>query len=280
MRVLRASPSLKGRRLDEVSVIQVEGFKRERRAALSVKGKPYKLSSLDVEITILSRAFRLAVDSGLVRSNPVRLVDRFGAEPAPFRVLLAEEEPRLWRALAEGPAYMLPLARLALWTGMREGELLALEKSAVDFRRDVLFVVNPKWKQDRRKTEGLPFSAAARALLLDLCASADGLLFTDGAGRRLPQSSVSDRFTRLARRAGLSGLKFHSLRHTFGSRLGEAGRSPYEIARLMDHSDIKTSMTYVHMAGLRLREALECVSAGQRTDTKVARSARKGAHNP
>ena len=273
VRVLCASPSLQGWRLDEVSVIQVEGFKRERRAANSEKGRPYKLSSLNVELVILSRAFRLAVDAGLVRSNPVRLVGRFEADAAAFRVLLPEEEPVLWRTLSEGPPYLLSLARLALLTGMREGELLALEKVAVDFRRDVLFIINPKWKQDRRKTEGLPFGSESRALLLDLCARTEGLLFTDAAGGRLTQSAVSNNFRRVAARASFTGLKFHSLRHTFGSRLGEAGRSPYEIARLMGHSDIKTSMTYVHMAGMQLREALECVpshSSGQRADTKVS----------
>lgn len=282
VRVLRSSPSLAGRRMDEVSVIQVEGFKRERRAATSNSRRPYKLSSLNNEIVCLSRSFRLAVDAGLVRTNPVRLAERFDADPAPYRVLLHDEEPRLWAALAVGPAYLLPLARLALLTGMREGELLALEKSAVDFRRDLLFVVNPKWKKDRRKTEGLPFGREARALLAELCAGAEGLLFTDGAGRPLTLSAVSNNFRRRAARAGLAGLKFHSLRHTFGSRLGEAGRSPYEIARLMGHSDIKTSMTYVHASGARLREALEAVSttrAGQPADTRISAAGRIPAHN-
>jgi len=156
---------------------------------------------------------------------------------------------------------------------MREGELLALTKGALDFRRDLLFVVNPKWKKDRRKTEGLPFGREARELLAALCARASDFLFTDEGGRRLSLSAVSNNFRRRAARAGLSGLKFHSLRHTFGSRLGEAGRTPYEIARLMGHSDIKTSMTYVHTAGPQLREALEAVSrtkAGQSADTKIS----------
>lgn len=272
IKTLCASPSLKGKHLDEVSVIQIEGYKRERKSATSKWKKSYKLSSLNLELSILSRAFRLAVDAGLTRSNPVRLTGRFEADAAPFRVLLPEEESKLWAALSDGPDYLLPMARLALLTGMREGELLALDKSAVDFRRDVLFVTNPKWRQDKRKTEGLPFGKEARSLLLDLCVRADGLLFTED-GRQILRTVVSHSFRLRVTRAGLTGLKFHSLRHTFGSRLGDAGRSPYEIARLMGHSNIKTSMTYVHTGGLRLREALESVhsaSAGQPVDTKVS----------
>jgi len=272
IKTLCASPSLKGRRLDEVSVIQIEGYKRERKSATSKWKKSYKLSSLNLELSILSRAFRLAVDAGLTRSNPVRLTGRFEADAAPFRVLLPEEESKLWAALSDGPAYLLPMARLALLTGMREGELLALDKSSVDFRRDMLFIANPKWKKDPRRTEGLPFGREARTLLVDLCARTDRLLFTEG-GREIARTVTSHSFTLRARRAGLAGLTFHHLRHTFGSRLGDAGRSPYEIARLMGHSNIKTSMVYVHTGGDRLREALECASspnAGQPADTKVS----------
>src|ERR1044071_240814 len=178
-----------------------------------------------------------AYTNGLVRSNPVRLTGRFDADAAPFRVLLPEEESKLWAALADGPEYLLPMARLALLTGLRESELLALDKSAVDFRRNLLFVVNPKWRQDRRKTEGLPFGQDARALLLRLCARTNGLLFSEN-GKRIGRTTLYHLYKRRVGRAGLKGLTFHSLRHTFGSRLGDAGRSPYEIARLMGHSDI------------------------------------------
>ena len=155
-RFICASESFKGRRLDEVSVIQVEGYKRERKAAVSKRGRPFKLSSLNKELTILSRAFRLAVEGGLVRQNPVRQVKFFDEETAPFRVLERDEELRLWEALRAGPWYLLPFAMLALLTGMREGELLNLRVPDVDFGRSLVFVRAPKWKQDPRKTEGLP----------------------------------------------------------------------------------------------------------------------------
>ena len=48
------------------------------------------------------------------------------------------------------------MIRLALWTGFRQGELIALAKPAIDFARNRVFVVNPKWRKDKRKTEGNP----------------------------------------------------------------------------------------------------------------------------
>jgi len=60
-------------------------------------------------------------------------------------VLLPDEEAALWAALADGPSYLLPCARVALWTGMREEEFLGLRRADVDFRRDILFVGEPQW---------------------------------------------------------------------------------------------------------------------------------------
>jgi integrase len=272
VRLICASESLRGRRLDEVSVIQVEGYKRERKAAVSVRKRPFKLSSLNKELTILSGAFRLAVEGGLVRVNPVRQVKFFDEEAAPFRVLEREEESRLWDALRGGAWYLLPFARLALLTGMREGELLALRVTDVDFGRALAFVRNPKWKKDSRKSEGLPLSAEALGILRELCQTArDGNLFWKGSDGRTPAvCTVSRLFSYHARRAGLTGLHPHSLRHTFGTRLGEAGCDPYEIRKLMGHSSIQTTTIYVHPRVPRLREAVEAVSLsrGHSADTR------------
>jgi site-specific recombinase XerD len=52
-------------------------------------------------------------------------------------------------------------------------------------------------------------------------------------------------------------FKPHWLRHEFGSRLGDRGVSPYKIARLMGHSNLKMSMRYVHARAEDLQEAVE-----------------------
>lgn len=272
VRFFCVSESFRGRRLDEVSVIQVEGYKRERKAAVSKRKQSFKLSSLNKELTILSRAFRLAVEGGLVRQNPVRLVKFFDEEAAPFRVLEREEESRLWKALGTSPWYLLPFARLALLTGMRAGELLNLQVSDVDFRRSLVFIRNPKWKQDARKSEGLPVSAEALGILRELCQKAKGgRLFWYEDNERTPLVCVvSNLFRRHVSKAGLAGLKPHSLRHTFGTRLGEAGCDAYEIRKLMGHSSITTTQVYVHPRAPRLREAVEAVSSrrGHSADTR------------
>ncbi|MGB8510687.1 MAG: hypothetical protein WCD76_20110 [Pyrinomonadaceae bacterium] len=73
-------------------------------------------------------------------------------------------------------------------TGMRQCELLALTEAVIDFRRDLLYVLNPKWRKDKRKTEGLPFSAEARTLIIDY---AGWPLFTRGDGQRITGPMVN-----------------------------------------------------------------------------------------
>lgn len=156
MRAACESAHFKGRTIDEFSLIQAEGYKRELRESRNRMGRLRGTDDINDRLNVMSRAFRLAVDSGLTRSNPFRLVSRLDYASKPFLVLDAGDEPKLWKALAAPPSFVLPLARLAHLTGMREGELLSLDKSKVDFGRGLVFVEKPKRRKDPRKTEGLP----------------------------------------------------------------------------------------------------------------------------
>ena len=157
-------------------------------------------------------------------------------------------------------------------TGMRAGELLDLRVTDVDFARALVFIRNPKWKKDPRKTEGLPLSSEAVEILRELCSRAKGgrLFWKEGSERAPAVCTVSRLFSYHARRAGLTGLHPHSLRHTFGTRLGEAGYDAYEIRKLMGHASITTTQIYVHPRAPRLREAVEAVSSnrGHSMDTR------------
>jgi site-specific recombinase XerD len=175
-----------GRTLGQVSALAVERFKRERAGLKTKYGDTRSPHTVNSELTTLSGILNLAARHRFVRENPCGKVKHMDAEDASERRLSSAEEQALLEGAEHGPPFLKPMIQLALLTGFRQGELIALEKSAVDFGRNRLFVVNPKWKRDRRKTEGVPMGKEAGALVRRLCDSTRGsYLFTDEQGRGL-----------------------------------------------------------------------------------------------
>jgi integrase len=217
-------------------------------------------------LTTLSGILTLAVRHRFIRENPCSKVEQLESEDAPERRLSPDEEEALLASAEQGPPFLKPMIQLGVWTGFRQGELIALERAAVDFSRNRLFVVNPKWRRDRRKTEGVPMSNRVRELLLRLCQSARGnYLFTDEQGRKLKRATVGHFFRKACARAGIEDLRFHDLRHEYGSRLGDADVNLKKIQRLMGHSNTKQTERYVHPTDDGLLAAREHAAKSDRT---------------
>ena len=119
--------------------------------------------TINSELTTLSGVLTLAARHKFIRENPCGKVKHLNAR-RPERRLSQDEEKALLESAEYEPPFLKPMIQLALWTGLRQGELIALERAAVDFSRNRLFVINPKWKRDERKTEGVPMSKEAREL--------------------------------------------------------------------------------------------------------------------
>jgi integrase len=77
--------------------------------------------------------------------------------------------------------------------------------------------------------------------------------------RNLSKTCIIRVFNDACNKAKLRGLTIHKLRHTFGTRLGDAGYSTQEIADLMGHPDIKMARIYVHTSRDHQRSAVEAV---------------------
>jgi integrase len=80
-------------------------------------------------------------------------------------------------------------------------------------------------------------------------------------------TEVKKGFKSALRIAGIEGLRWHDLRATFGTRLGEAGYDAFTIAQLMGHSDIRMTARYVRATERNKRAAVEAV----RLDFQVSR---------
>jgi integrase len=146
-------------------------------------------------------------------------------------------------ALSGTRAHLRPLITLAIYTGMRRGELLKLRRSHVDFGLNLINVKQTKTGKDRT----VPMDVSVRETLIRLCEglSDDDFVFINPqTGVQL--TDVKRGFRSACRETGILNLTFHDLRHTFGTRLADAGVDIVKIAELMGHQSILTTRRYTH----------------------------------
>ena len=212
-------------------------------------------------------------------ANPVRHADR-RAEPqtAALAFYSSEQVEALARSLTSGAhrevskrtidgeeavarayedAQDGELTRVAAYAGLRRGELVALRWRDVDFvgrklvvRRAVSGDVEVASTKSRRAREvPLPQQAAAALDRLsrrgDFTAP-DDYVFANRLGRRLDASALRRRFERARDAAGLEPLRFHDLRHTYGSLLVAGGIDLASVKAAMGHARISTTERYLH----------------------------------
>jgi integrase len=198
--------------------------------------------------------FRRAQRIHGLRSNPAAGVDRQPLQRSgDFNVLTPAEVEVLVRAAASAQDGAIFTA--AAFTGLRLGELRALRWMDVDFRANYIYVR----RSYTSRTLGRPKSGKVRSVpLIDQVADAlhrlrerggftdsDDLVFSSEDGSYLDESALRRRFRAALARSGLKQLRFHDLRHTFGTLAVQAWPL-HEVQGYMGHSNIATTMLYVH----------------------------------
>ena len=145
----------------------------------------------------------------------------------------------------------------AAFTGLRRGELMALRWRDVDFARSSIRVMRalrqgsltaPKSRKGRAApSRGRPSSprCSRDSVARDDYTEDDDLVFVGTDGDYLDASALRRRYLPPRRRAGLRMLRFHDLRHTFGS-LAINRASQVQVQAWMGHADMRTTARYLH----------------------------------
>jgi integrase len=210
--------------------------------------------------------------------NPVGVADK-RREPSPGALIFYSpaEIEAIARALAEGrhrdprfPAVSdsersarhaedqqdAELVRVAAYAGLRRGELLALRWRDVDFAGSAVTVaramsagVESTTKSGRVRRVPLADQAAAaldRLSRREHFTESGELIFCNVLGRSLDGSALRRRYRRAQIAAEVRPLRFHDLRHTFGSLLAARGVDVVTIQKAMGHSALSTTSRYLH----------------------------------
>lgn len=252
-----------GKTLCQITPQMVESFKGHLSVSITQRNQPRSQASVNRHLEMLSRIFNLAIAFGVVSENPCRKVNKFKLDNQRYRYLLPEEEPRLMETLVDRRAHLAPMVVIAVGTGLRLREMLGLRRDQVDFARNVIVAARTKTRRNRE----IPMNSDVHEVLTKLCADKEGkdYLFPN------PKTGSSTRDVRTAfrtacRLAGISGLVWHDLRATFGTRLGEAGFDAFTIAELMGHTDVRTTRRYVRATERTKRQAVEAAKLQNNSD--------------
>jgi integrase len=221
------------RQLSDITPPDIEGYKLHRRKQVSG-------STVNRELALLKRMFNLAIDWDLyVASNPVRKVKFFQEFNTGRRVLTQEEERNLVRNAAP---FIQDIIRFGLNTGLRIGEIFTLLWSHVDWEKGVLNVFAPK----TGKIRVIPMNSDTRNILEAWAHGKknDFVFYNYGTGK--PFVDLSAGLDLACRKAGITGVTWHTLRHTFATRLLDRGVDIITVKELLGHSTVIVTMRYTH----------------------------------
>jgi len=209
-----------------------------------------------------------AVAFGLLASNPLKVPGLLGREKqkAGIRAITAEEEASIlavfksrraaqaaeWAAQSAGRKRRLPplphfesalepMFILSLDTGLRQGECRTLLWSDVDLKDNTVTVRAEMAKSGKPRMVPLSNRAVAALKLWQKQSAATGEIFPGAT-----ECWITNQWRTLSRRATLTDLRWHDLRHSFGSRCARAGVPIMTIKALMGHASITTTQRYLH----------------------------------
>jgi len=228
-----------GKRLDQITPLDVEQYKNARRKLVGP-------ATVNKELACFKTMFSKAVIWGKAAANPVKKVTFFREPPGRVRFLSLEEIQRL---LAEAAEHLKPILLVALHTGMRKSEILSLTWRDVDLRQRIIYVRTSKNGTAREVPMADPVYATLSRLVLD-----DGPVFRHADGSRVV--SIRTAFDRAVRRAKIEEFSFHDLRHTFASYLVMNGVELVTVKELLGHKAIQMTLRYAHLSPLHKRSAV------------------------
>jgi len=233
--------------IGRITKARVREFREHRHAEKTVSE-----TTVNRDLEVLRHLLFWAVDEELLSKNPLGRLRMVRERRKPRIVVSLEEEEKLLTAAAP---HLRPIIIIALDSGMRRGEILGQLGEHVDLTRRLLYVTKSKTPEGEARE--IPLTER----LFDLLRHnhQPGLLFTF-KGR--PIHRIKTAWKAAIRRAGLRYFRFHDLRHTFNTRLMEAGVMQEVRKSLMGHSNgEEVNSIYTHVEIHVKRDAIHKLEA-------------------
>jgi len=254
-------------RLVDIRPLHVESLKRRM-----VKGGKAP-RTIQAALATARQVWNHSRNNGIVSGDwPGRSVKAGRFDNKRLRFLTHEEAEALLGKLKETSLQVHNMAVLSLDTGMRAGEVFALDWENVDIDAGQIKVMDTKSGRNR-----VAYMTERVKTMLQGLPERKGLVFPSETGERIGQISAT--FMRAVDALGFNKeivdkrnrVTFHTMRHTFASNLVAAGVNLYEVKELMGHSTLALTERYSHVRADNLRAAVRAMAQaqGQEPQAKV-----------
>lgn len=230
---------------------------------------------------LLCSALGSAVESDLLLKNPCEKIVHHTPARMKQRVLSTREQQLM---LAKAQKQRNLPVMLALYTGMRLGEICGLKWSDIDQekgtvsvsrtvqrirlpdkdssdKKTMLWISSPKSSHSQRI---IPLTTPLMKLLLSKTEKCSGNVYIlTASAHPIDPRTVQRQFKAFTEEIGLEDIHFHTLRHSFATRLIELGTDVKTVSVLLGHSSVKTTLDYyVHSLFEQQRIAVDKLAVG------------------
>lgn len=268
-------PALGKRKLNELQSAEIENFLEDRRLNGNlVTGDELRATTVNLIRTVLLSALGAAKEAGLVTINVASQAKRMRVSPRKPEAFSREEQQAIELAASKAHDPRLIGVKIALYTGLRLGELLALTWADVDLVQGIIHVTKSVSRTKSRTGEwqtlvDMPKTTASiRAvpvpgkLLSELRKAArrarGAYVVAERDGSMVNVRTYQYAFQSMLRRNKIRRLNFHALRHTFATRIMETGIDVKTLSELLGHESVTTTLkVYAHSFMYTKKRAIE-----------------------
>ena len=239
--------------INEINFVMIEkylSFRKkeilERSSNAGKREQDISFRTANIELAVLSNLLNFAVRRGYIEKNATSGIKKLN-ELSRLKTLSDSDIGKLIAGATN--KLTRDLITFLIYTGCRKGEALNLKWDDVDIQNDVIAIKGTKTKYDRY----IPISGALKRVLEGM--NRESVYVFSYQGRKL--SNFRESFKTACKRAGLSGLRVHDLRHVFASKMVMSGTSLYITGNLLGHRTPQMTMRYAHLAPYTLKKAVD-----------------------
>ena len=221
--------------------------------------KHYSNSYIAKIFQIVKASFDEALKDELIVKNPIVHVikPKSNKQDKKIEALTLEEHQRFVASLTDKEVYK-DIFLVAINTGMRCGEILALQPNDIDLDKNIIHVSKTISRNDFSRyvlkegtktyagTRDIPFSDELKSVLINSLSKQEnnefGLIYSLDNKVIMP-STLNSVFQRMCRNLNFKGsYNFHMLRHTFATRCIEAGMPANVLQKILGHKNVSVTL--------------------------------------